>query len=909
MFDKTTCTTEKSKKTKKVPKDQKKRYFKKPSFSLFYFLITSLLNVKYVLEFLIESEFTYKTYTFLALSLTFQFSFSFILHSCEIKNQNAISKHKILKYCILTMSSMFQSCFLLIVKCNLEHFEIFHLQTIFWDINAIFLYGLFFFQLFEKKQKILSIFINFVIPLIFFSIKSSEPKEIILNFISFIQNISILLLFQQNFSKNFICNKTNEEDDEKVCEFLAEGILILAKDKCDILFISRGFSSNLSKIKKLQNFEEINKCLQDLEEQKIIIDKAHDQDSIMASFKKKMNTSFSQPKFHTKNVLMNSSKTNKIKYYNLEEVLRTFDTHFDLFREKKVVRSYLFYNSDNEVKELSIKNVSYKNKLAYCLCINRGNQINLLPKLTKENEFQSRLLSSFSHEMRTPLNGSIPLLEEALENLEMEDYDSMKDHVFSALGSLKLLENTINDIIDFQALYSGEFYLNIQELNLKNILDEVIKLMKVKAEAKGLIFASEIDNEIPEHIMSDSNRIKQLLVNLLSNALKFTKKGFIEIQAKAVQKTPASVIEIKIKDTGNGIEEAKLANLKKILTEFPIENTPFLESTGCSFGLILSQNLALALGTEFSGGISVESKVNEGSCFTFEIIDRIDQKDLPDCVTSKWVSMDGNHEKNAEKSSSRPETISRKSIFSNPSPQLKKLRENTYSKIKSEIFPKTLEFEEEADEENFSETPHHYVSEKMIALNSEFHKKTNSKHSVFHHTKISKASIIENSSSDFAFKNSTEIHSKLFQTQNSVIECTCNKILVVDDSIFNIKTMEMLLKKMDLKCDIALDGFDAIDLFKKKFILKTTACGTKCLGYRLIITDYQMPQKDGVETAIELNLIMKEYKIDEVPIICCTAFDSNSLVAKCFHAGMKEVIFKPINLEFLRSVVKKWYKL
>lgn len=903
MLEKTTCATEKSRKTKKGSKDKKKKYFKKPSFSFFYFLITSLLNLKYVLEFLIEAEFTAKNYIFIALCFTFQFSFSFILYSSEIRNQSTVPRQKILKFCILTISLIFHSCALFIVKCNLEEFEIFNIQSIFWDINAIILYGLFFFQIFEKKQKFVTIFINFLIPLIFFSVKCSDPKEIILNFLSFLQNLLIFFLFQQNFSKNILSNKSNEEDEERVCEFLAEGVLILTKEKCDVMFISRGFSKNLSKLKKLQNFEEINQCLQDLEEQKIIIDKVHDQDSIMASFRKKMNTTFSQPKFQTKNVLMNSSKSNKVKYYNLEEILHTFDTHFDLFLEKNVVRSYLFYNSDNEVKELSIKNVCYKKKLAYCLCINKGNQINLLPKLTKENEFQSRLLSSFSHEMRTPLNGSIPLLEEALENLEMEDFDSMKDHVFSALGSLKLLENTINDIIDFQALYSGEFYLNIHEMNLKNLLEEVIKLMKVKAEAKGLAFISDIDHEIPENLMSDSNRIKQLLVNLLSNALKFTKKGFIEVKAKVIQKTPSFVIQIKIKDTGNGIEEEKLVNLKKILSEFPIENTPFLESTGCSFGLILSQNLALALGSEYSGGISVETKVNEGSCFTFEIIDRIDQKDLPDCVMSKWISFDGNQEKNAaEKSSSRPETISRKSIFSNQSPQLKKLRENTYSKIKSEIFPKT--FEDEADEENFSETPHHYVSEKMIALNGDHHKKTIHKHSVF---QTSKVSIIENST-DFVFKNSTEINSKLFQTQNSIIECTCNKILVVDDSIFNIKTMEMLLKKMDLKCDTAFDGCDAIDLFKKKFILKSTACGAKCIGYRLIITDYQMPQKDGVETAIELNSIMKEYKIHDIPIICCTAFDSNSLVAKCFHAGMKEVIFKPINLEFLRNVVKKWYK-
>lgn len=891
-----------------LPK-KKFKFMKNSQFSIFFFLLTMILNGKMILKIIINSEFNEKNCVFIIVLLASQIIMTILIFINQKYNKKSPKAQNIIKFSILIMAWIFQEISLFIFENNWrENYEVETLDHLYWDSKIVVLYGFTLFKMIPVKIKQYAIAIIYFFPLIYLNLDFKGHIEVILSIISFIQ----IFIFFWIINKNFFNQENNDETNyREISEFFSEGYMIVSKNDHNIIFSSPKLSKLFFKLRKIKNIEEMNQCFLYFEEQKVMIENEKDQESIYSSIHK-LNYSSSQSftkrnKYKTKTFLMNLSKNNnKSKFDNIKEILASCDETFELFLHKNVVRTYSAYQA-NEVKELSIKNVLYKNKFAYLISVNKGNQINILPKLTKENDFQSRLLSSFSHEMRTPLNGSIPVLEDVLDELNSSSdgkSEKLKEHIYSALGSLKILENTINDIIDFQALMSGEFYLNIQEIDLLSVLNDVTKLMKIQAQKKGLDFFSNLDLEIPEKILSDSNRIKQILVNLLSNAIKFTKTGFIELSANLIRENPEFLIEIKIKDTGMGIDEGKLSKLKKILTNFQLENIQFLETTGCSFGMILSQNLALALGDEKSEGLIVDTKLNQGSCFTFYIIDRIDQKELLDILDSRAISINRIPEKITEKSSSlRCETksISRKSMNA-ISPQLKKLRENTYSTIKREILSMVDDFYE-AEED--SQTPHHYVSEKMSALTNNMNREK-----MFIDLKPSCFSPLKSKTKPEKTYPSTGLHNSIpYETQGSVpVECMCNKVLIVDDCIFNINTMELLLSKEGVKCDSAFDGFEAIEMFKNKFIFKTTSCGSKCLGYKLILMDYQMPKKDGVEASIELQSIMKEHKIPEVPIICCTAFDSNTLVAKCFQAGMKEVIFKPVNLSFLKNVLKKWYK-
>ena len=902
----------------KKPKILKTRKFLELNsfvFSLKFVLVTLLIFLKMTLEIVILDEFDLRNGLFLMLSLILQsmfFAFFLFLDFRATKKTSQIPKFcKDLTISTAILLEFFLVIFFRTLSDQRENY-FFKVSQVFWDAQTLCLFFTIFSEKLTSKQKTSLFFaINFMI-LIMFILQNEHSKEIWLSVLNFLPNVFLFFVNLKGFFRIFDFNEPNLEE---ICGLMYQGFLILRKDSYEIIYISSKFSSSLSKLKSVKTFEDLNSSLHDLEEEKILVDKSDDQQSIIASINRNSlskSNSYLTPRYKTKTNLLNTSKhaLTRSKFKKLKDLLDASREKFELFMEKNVIRTYQGFNSAGELKELHIKNVQYKKQHCYCIYLENPEKINVLANLSKENEFQSRLLSSFSHEMRTPLNGSLPILEDILQNLKPCCKSSLYENVFAAVGSLKLLENTINDIIDFQALHSGEFYLNIQEINFMDVLNNVINLMKVQAERKGLEFKSKI-NEVPTIIMSDKNRIQQLLINLLSNAIKFTIKGFVEINVCVTKKSPDMIIQIQIKDSGVGIEDEKMEKMRKILNEFEIEKMQFLESTGCSFGIIISQNIAMALGSEEYGGLFVETKLSEGSTFTFYIVNRDDQRKLTERIESRMsrVCSVNNMDKASEVIALSAKT--RKSMLSNPkvsdSPMLKKLRETTYQTIKSGI----LYGEDILNEEEALETPHHYLSQKIIMINDSFLNR--GKHFIAHASNSNR----NDSPSKIETKFSTSKNGTNFvydnqrtniQTQGSVHECTCNKILVVDDDIFNIRTMELLLTKEGFKCDSAFDGVEAIEKFKNKMIIKSSVCGPKCIAYRLILMDYQMPKKDGVQAAIDLQELIKEYRLPDIPIICCTAFDSNSLVTKCFQAGMKEVIFKPLDFSVLRNILRKWLK-
>lgn len=909
-----------SMKSKKKLKIEATSIFEQKNISTYlsFSIVTLIMDIKLIIELLIDWNFEISTYILVLLLGSIHFSFGFFLYYLE-KHYKGNPKNKKLQInSLLIFSTIFHNFALIFFRLLFPNSNF---SLLFWDSQFLCFFSLIFLKNFCFREKIIITIIGNLIAMGQLIFYCRDGKEIIVTIIAFFQ-ISILMVF---VNKDFV--KSSEIVDpninnEEIYDFF-QGFAIISKDDFSISKMSLKFSLNISNFQKYMSFNEVNEILHDFVEQKILVGASDDHQSILLSLRK--NTSNFLDFFKQNSNFSFKSKKNKfpMKFHRLRDVLEASNESFEMVLKKKILRSFIVGSHGSEKKELYIKNVIYKGKQSYFITIDDLHQINILSNLSKENEFQSRLLSSFSHQMRTPLNGSIPILEDVLESLKPCCKDCFEENIFIALSSLKILGNTINDIVDFQALYSDEFYLNIQEINLKNIFEDVISLMKIQAERKGLHFITKIDDKLPEFIMSDSNRIKQLLLNILNNAIKFTFIGFVEFNATIKMCFPEVIIQVQIKDSGIGIEAEKIEKMQKILNEFQLEKNQFLETTGCSFGLILSHNLAMALGTEGFEGLKVESKSKEGTCFTFYIIDRVDQRALEESkeihLNTKGYSLNAlikineksNEEKNItallvndklkgnpyneENINSFSKSLPQKSFTSINSPQLKKLRETTYSKIKTSVA-------EENIDENFEDTPLYYLSQNIIMM-----EKFTPKNKHFFNDSAKKT--IKTETQDLTIKTITNPlaqFSASYSTNKN--DCVCNKILVADDSIFNIKTMELLLNKEGFKVDSVFDGDQAIEKFKKKFISKISSCGPKCVGYRLILMDYQMPNKDGVEATIELQALMQQHELKEIPIICCTAFDTSSMVAKCFQAGMKEVIFKPISITMLRNVIKKWYK-
>jgi len=238
-------------------------------------------------------------------------------------------------------------------------------------------------------------------------------------------------------------------------------------------------------------------------------------------------------------------------------------------------------------------------------------------KAEKALRIKSEFLNVMSHEIRTPLNAIIGishlLLEDKPNQSQLENLEILK---YSAENLLSL----INDVLDYGKLESGKVKLDLRPVRIKQLVDSSIKALELKAREKGLLLKCIYDQDIPEGIITDSTRLNQVINNLVSNAVKFTDKGYVTLRL-LYRNLPANKVAIRflIEDTGIGIANEKL---ETIFEEFIQADDQINHKYGGSgLGLSISKFLV-----EFFGGkLAVNSTVGKGSVFQFELIfDKVD---------------------------------------------------------------------------------------------------------------------------------------------------------------------------------------------------------------------------------------------------------------------------------------------
>lgn len=227
------------------------------------------------------------------------------------------------------------------------------------------------------------------------------------------------------------------------------------------------------------------------------------------------------------------------------------------------------------------------------------------------NEAKSLFLATMSHEIRTPLNGVLGmagLLNETELDAEQLEYTRAIVHSGEALLSV------INDILDFSKIESGKMDMDPHVFNLRSCVEDVLELFAGHAGQKRLDLLYQIDPRIPEQVIADGMRLRQVLVNLVSNAMKFTFKGEIFIDIKLLNRSQGKMnIGFDVIDTGMGIPADKLGNLFRAFSQADITTARNYGGTG--LGLVICQRLISLMG----GDISVASKEKEGSTFSFNI--------------------------------------------------------------------------------------------------------------------------------------------------------------------------------------------------------------------------------------------------------------------------------------------------
>ncbi len=231
-------------------------------------------------------------------------------------------------------------------------------------------------------------------------------------------------------------------------------------------------------------------------------------------------------------------------------------------------------------------------------------------KAEEANKAKSHFVANMSHEIRTPMNS---ILGFADMMQELADSDLEKEYIENIRKSGKNLLKLINDILDLSKIESGKKEVNRHPVNIERVVDEVKSIFSLQAGDKGLELRSTIDNDLPAALLLDEMKLRQILVNLMGNAIKFTEKGFIEIgiKSEAISETQSHVnLELYVRDTGIGISEAKQ---ETIFREFEQEDYSTSDKYGgTGLGLSISNRLAQLM----DGSIDVDSIQGKGSTFT-----------------------------------------------------------------------------------------------------------------------------------------------------------------------------------------------------------------------------------------------------------------------------------------------------
>ncbi len=511
----------------------------------------------------------------------------------------------------------------------------------------------------------------------------------------------------------------------------------------------------------------------------------------------------------------------------------------------------------------------------------------------KANDAKSLFLATMSHEIRTPLNGIIGFTDLLLQS---EISEEQSQHLSLIKKSGDILLHIINDILDFSRIESTQIELEQVDFNLIEIIEDTLDIHAQTASAKQVDLVYFVDSDVPEYIHGDSGRLGQILLNLVSNGLKFTEHGAVSIQ---VTKLKTEYLQFSIRDTGIGFDETIKEQLFQPFLQADASTTRKYGGTG--LGLAICRQLIEVMG----GSITATSTPGKGSEFTIN---------LPITAAKSQYNKDQalQHELQGTKVFILDDNLINLKFMqarlekwgciittaAHPHEALRILDQSldSFSMLLVDMLMPEMDGFHFAREINHRH-PHSKVPLLLITSSREVKKscaiKAGFANLIF---KPIKANILQRSMLtilDHDHQSLTKTPSE--GTANSPQQLK-NYALIVEDNHINAKLAKLLVERLGITAHVAHNGEEALTALNAKSI------------YDIIFMDMQMPVMDGLVATQKIRNGETNHSYKQIPIIAMTANVLPEDEAKCSEAGMNGYITKPIDVEKIEEYLK-FYKI
>ncbi len=507
------------------------------------------------------------------------------------------------------------------------------------------------------------------------------------------------------------------------------------------------------------------------------------------------------------------------------------------------------------------------------MAYDRYNLIHANMEIERSAQMKSDFLANMSHEIRTPMNAVIGMAEMALRE---ELPPSARDYVGQIISSGKTLLTIINDILDFSKIESGKMVIEEQEYEPMSIINDVANIINTRIGEKDLELILDISPNLPNKLVGDSDRLKQVIINLSNNAVKFTQKGQVLLRVNCKNISDDEVLlQVDVKDTGIGIKKEDVAKIFQSFQQVDSKRNRNIEGTG--LGLAISKSFVDLMG----GRIWVESEYEKGSTFSFEIPQKV-KDDTPSVLLKD------------------KEGIVAAGLVANG--YLRDHIEKDMEQLKVQYMSLTSDSElEKLVEQKVS---YFFVGQGMFSLKVEdFVRKhpeitaillidfrNSMKTNIPNLLVVKKPLYVLNIASIF---NGEDVHIGMGYSGFDDFEFIAPEaeILIVDDNAINLTVAEGLLKPLQMKIDTATSGKETISMISQK-------------KYDLIFMDHMMPEVDGVETTHIIRRFYENYA--DVPIIALTANAVAGTKEMFLEEGMNDFVAKPIEMRNILSKLRNW---